>query len=68
MRAAFVAASAHNFGFVGNAFAVGAAILLLLGCIAVASGICAFLGAGHFCLLGGTDRAVSIDPGWTARG
>ena len=47
MRATFVAAGAHNFGLVGNAFAMGAAIFLLIWGNTAASGISTFLGTCH---------------------
>jgi len=42
-----VPAGAHNFGLVGDPFAMSAAIFLLLGWNAVAGGVSAFFGAGH---------------------
>ena len=58
LSAAVVAAGAHEFGLVADAFAVGAAILFFPARDAATGGVCAFLrGVGHVISSGAADPA-----------
>ena len=64
VAAAVVAAGAHDLGFVGDSFAVGAAVFLIVGCNAAAGGVCTFLRSDHVYLRGRTTRVRVAPEAW----